>query len=266
MAKLHIIDFSDGIRSEEIQENFEALNDEISRERLSIGGPGIASGLEITPIVTDSQFAIKVSAASIVDKNGDEIYLEEQIINIDRPRLSKQLEYLTADVNNQIQVKEIPYMLDGTCPVQYGDSLAPAYSGINILYQNSTSTDDYIRVKAINGKTLTLSGLTRRQVAVSYSSTAKRIDTVYIDTNNKICVKSSSITSTTPSAIIPESYNYLIAFIQIEPEYIKDDNDTPHAYITIKKQLKKIYVLLEIYIQHQMVHYIYVVHLLMIYT
>lgn len=238
MAKLHVIDFSDGIRSEEIQENFEILNDEISRERLSTGGSGIASGLDITPIVTDTQFAIKISAASIIDKNGDEIFINEQIINIDRPKLSRQLEYLVADVNNQVRVKEVPYMVNRVCPVQYGDSLAPALSGINILYQNSTSTDDYIRVKAVNGKTLTLTGLTRRQVAVSYFSTAKRIDTVYIDKNNNICVKSSSITSTTPSAIIPEEYNYLIAFIMIEPEYTKDGADTPHAFITIKKDLR----------------------------
>ena len=117
MSKLHIIDFSDGIRSEEIQENFEFLNDEISRERLSIGGPGIASGLEITPIVNDTQFAIKVSAASIVDKNGNEIFIEDQIIDIERPKLSKQLEYLSADINNQVQLKEVPYMVDRTCPV-----------------------------------------------------------------------------------------------------------------------------------------------------
>lgn len=238
MSKLHIIDFSDGIRSEEIQENFEFLNDEISRERLSIGGPGIASGLEITPIVNESRFAIRISAASIVDKNGNEIFIEDQIIDIERPKLSKQLEYLSADINNQVQLKEVPYMVNRMCPVQYGDSLAPLYCGINVLYQNSTSTDDYIRVKAVSGKTLSLTGLTKRNVRVEYYSTAKRIDTVYIDTNNKINVKSSSITSTTPSAIIPDKYNYLIAFIQIENEYMESSNDTPHAYITIKKDLR----------------------------
>lgn len=238
MAKLNIIDFSSSIRDKEIQENFEILDGEISRERLSIGGPGIASGLEITPIVTNNQFAIKVSAASIVDKNGNEIYIEDQVINIEKPMLSEQLEYLVADVNNQVTVKEVPYMLNRTSPVQYGDSLAPAYSGINVSYQNSSSTDDYIRVKAVSGKTLTLTGLTRRTVAVRYYSTAKRIDVVYIDTNNKIKVKSSSITSTTPSAVMPEKYNYLIAFIQIESEYVKDSNDTPHAYITMKKDLR----------------------------
>lgn len=238
MSKLHIIDFSDGIRSEEIQENFEMLNGEISRERLSIGGSGIASGLEIEPIVSDSQFAIKVSAASIVDNNGDEIYIEEQLINIEKPRLSKQLEYLTADINNQVVLKETPYSLDRMRPAQYGDSLAEAYSGIRVLYQNSTSIDDYIRVKSIKGKVLILTGLTRRQVAVEYYSTAKRIDVVYIDENNKVQVKSSSITSTTPSVIMPEKYKYLIAYIQIESEYAKDALDTPHANIVLKKDLR----------------------------
>ncbi len=238
MSKLHIIDFSDGIRSEEIQENFEMLNGEISRERLSIGGPGIASGLEIEPIISDSQFAIKVSAASIVDNNGDEIYIEEQLINIERPRLSKQLEYLTADINNQVVLKEVPYSLDRTCPAQYGESLAEAYSGIKVLYQNSTSTDDYIRVKSIKGKVLVLTGLIRRQVAVEYYSTARRIDVVYIDEYNQVKVQSSSITSTTPSVIMPEKYKYLIAYIQVENEYTVDALDTPHAYITIKKDLR----------------------------
>lgn len=236
---LHIIDFSDGIRSEEIQDNFDILNNQIKRTRLSVGGSGIASGLDITPIVTENQFAIKISPASIVDDNGNETFIEEQIVNIERPKLSKQREYLNADINNQVQLKEIPYMLDRTQPAQYGNSLSSLYTGINISYQNSISTDDYIRVKAINGNTLTLTGLTRRQVVVEYYSTAKRIDTVYLDEHNKISVKTSSITSTTPSAILPEKYNYLIAYILIDDNHMVDSNDTPHADIILKKDLRK---------------------------
>ena len=237
---LHQINFSDGIRSEEIQDNFDILDDQIKRTRLSIGGIGIASGLDITPIVTENQFAIKISPASIIDNNGDEIYINEQILNIEKPKLSKQREYLSADVNNQVQLKEVPYMLDRTQPAQYGGTLSNLYTGIKISYQNSISTDDYIRVKAINGKVLTLTGLTSRQVVVEYYSTAKRIDTVYLDENNNISVKTSSITSTTPSAIIPEKYNYLIAYILIDDNYMADSNDSPHADIILKKDLRKI--------------------------
>ena len=237
---LHQINFSDGIRSEEIQDNFDILEDQIKRTRLSIGGIGIASGLDITPIVTENQFAIKISPASIIDNNGDEIYINEQILNIEKPKLSKQREYLSADVNNQVQLKEVPYMLDRTQPAQYGGTLSNLYTGIKISYQNSISTDDYIRVKAINGKVLTLTGLTSRQVIVEYYSTAKRIDTIYLDENNNISVKTSSITSTTPSAIIPEKYNYLIAYILIDDNYMADSNDSPHADIILKKDLRKI--------------------------
>ena len=67
-------------------------------------------------------------------------------------RLSKQLEYLTADVNNQVILKEVPYALDRMQPVQYADSISKEYSGIEIKYQNSSSTDDYIRPKTIKGK------------------------------------------------------------------------------------------------------------------
>ena len=237
---MHIIDFSDGIRSEEIQENFELLDAQIKRTRLSIGGSGIASGLDITPIVNDNQFAIRISAASIIDNDGNEIYVNEQVIDIERPKLSKHKEYLSADVNNQVRVSEIPYMLNRICPVQYGDSLSNLYSGIDVHYQNSSMIDDYIRVRAVNGKVITLTGLTRRDIVVEYYSTAKRIDTIYLNKDNKVCVETSSITSTTPSAILPENFNYLIAYVLIDAHYMDGPDDTPHADIVLKKDLRKV--------------------------
>ena len=236
---MHIIDFSDGIRSEEIQENFELLDAQIKRTSLSIAGSGIASGLDITPIVSDTEFAIQVSAASIVTNDGNEIFIESQKLEIERPKLSKHKEYIVADINNQVKVSEVPYMLDRICPVQYGDSLASLYSGITVSYQNSSMIDDYIRVRAVNGKVLTLTGLTRRNVVVEYYSTAKRIDTVYIDADNKLSVKTSSITSTTPSAILPEHYKYLVAFVLIDSRYMASAEDTPHADIIVKKDLRQ---------------------------
>ena len=53
---LNIIDFSRGIRPEEIQENFDMLQEQLSRERISVGGAGIASGLNITVNVSEDQF------------------------------------------------------------------------------------------------------------------------------------------------------------------------------------------------------------------
>ena len=111
MNNLNRIDFSDGIRSEEIQENFENIQRQINRERINIGGYGIASGLNIEPIVDENNFGIKVSAASIITKDGEEIYIEEQIIDIPRPYITEQCEYLIATKENQVLLNEIPYSL-----------------------------------------------------------------------------------------------------------------------------------------------------------
>lgn len=240
MTKLNIIDFSNGIRSEEIQENFDILQNEINRERINIGGTGIASGLDITPIVTSDSFAIKIGEASIVTNTGEEIHIDEQIIDIEKPQLISHCEYLTANTSNQITLNEIPYSPDRLKPVQYLDSYMPNYSGISINYQNSTKNDDNIRIKAIDNYTITLTGLIKRAVKINYYYSAKRIDTVYIDNNNEIQVKVSSITSTTPSAILPESYKYLIAYILIDAHYQENRNDIPHANIILKKDLREL--------------------------
>lgn len=237
---LNIIDFSNGIRSEEIQENFNILQNEINRERINVGGIGIASGLDIFPIITSNKFAIKISEASIITSTGEEIHIDEQIVDIEKPQLISQCEYLTANTSNQIILKEIPYSLDRLKPVQYSDSYMPLYSGITINYKNSVKDDDNIRIKSIDGYTLTLTGLIKRNLKVNYYYSAKRLDTVYIDNNNKIQVKTSSITSTTPSAIIPESYKYLIAYILIDSSYQDNKDDIPHANISIKKDLRSL--------------------------
>ena len=78
---LNIIDFSNGIRPEEIQENFEYLQEQLSRERASVGGVGIASGLEIKVVTNNSTFGIEISDGSIIDNNGDEIPYQENELN-----------------------------------------------------------------------------------------------------------------------------------------------------------------------------------------
>lgn len=239
MSKIKLIDFSDGIRSEEIQDNFNILQDEINRERYNVGGPGIASGLEIETIVSEKEFAIKLTEASIINNDGTETHIEEQIVNIDRPKLSKELEYLNADYNNNIIVKHVPYSTNQITTVQESGLLLPEQSGIEIKYENSNAVDDYIRIRSISGKTITLSGLTRRNIKVSYNYSAKRIDTVYLDDNNNVKVI-SGITSTTPSVVLPNKYKYLIAFIEIDNMYINKDNGSIYANIIIKEDLRKL--------------------------
>lgn len=232
------IDFSDGIRAEEIQNNFEDLQAQIDRERKSVGGAGIASGLEITPIVTQNEFAIEVSEASIIGKDGQEIYIDKQKINIELPKLAKEIEYLTSNTSNQIKLRHTPYSLNRRMTVETHGMFTPQYSGIDIKYRDSIAQDDYIRVRAINGNTVSLTGLTRRDLVVTYHYTGKRIDTVYIDKNDKLKVISST-TSPTPSVMMPNDYKYLIAFIEIDGAYTDEEGRT-YANIVMRKDLRDV--------------------------
>ena len=235
---IKLIDFSEGIKAEEINYNLKVLQDQINRERRNVGGSGIASGLEITPIVSDNEFAIKISEASIIGNNGEEIHIPETKINIDRPKLAKEIEYLTCNSSNQVKVKHVPYSLNRKATVETQNIFVPAMSGIDIKYRDSIAQDDYIRVRAINDKVLSLTGITRRDIIITYYFTDKRIDTVYVDKNNQIKVMSST-TSPTPSLMLPNDYKYLIAFIEIDGMFL-GDNGTRYANITVRKDLRSI--------------------------
>ncbi len=237
---LKLIDFSDGIRSDEIQSNFNNLQEQINRERKNVGGSGIASGLEVTTIVNlaQNEFAIELSEASIISKNGEEIHIPKQKINIELPKLAKEVEYLTSNINNQITLKHIPYSLNRKTTVETSREFVPTLSGIDIKYKDSIAADDFIRVRSINGRTLSLTGLIKRELVVTYHYSGKRIDTIYINKNNEVKVLSST-TSPSPSIMMPKDYKYLIAFIEIDNAYV-DSNGNTFANIIMRKDLRNI--------------------------
>ena len=236
-----MIDFSDGIRPEEIQENFEYLQSQISRERISVGGEGIAYGFDITPIVTDTKFAIQVSNASIIDENGEEVYVPGSIIDIELPELYSALEHCTINYNNCISLKQIPYSVSRKMPAEYLISKEPKLSGIYINYpSNNANTDDYIRVSDINGTVLTVTGAISRDVVVRYSFTADRIDTVYLKNDNTIGVIRGT-TSTTPSkAYLPTDGKFIIAYLSVESRYVDENITVPSAYLYVKEDMRKL--------------------------
>lgn len=236
---LNIIDFSDGIRPEEIQENFEKLEDQISRERLGVGGSGIAYGLDISFNVDDTDFSITVSEGSIIDEKGDEIFIPSQKINIEPPILSVCKELVKMNIDKQVVLKHAPYALNRRSLVEYLSTYEPELSGINVKYRNSISLDDFIRVRAVNGKVLTISGSTAKELEITYSYSAKRIDVVYIDNEFNIKIKQGT-TSTSPSIVPPLDAKYELAYLEIDNEYREEGEIISRANIRIKQDVRSI--------------------------
>ena len=234
---LNKIDFSRGIRPEEIQENFEYLQEQISRERLNVGGYGIASGLEIETIVNENTFAVNVSDGTVIDNEGLEVFISGKTIPIELPQLDEYREAVSLSSNKTVTLRYTPYALNRRLPAQYAESYEPNVSGIVIKHYGSIYVDDYIRVRNINDKTVTVTGALYNDLEVTYSYTAKRLDVLYINNNLEIAVSKGS-TSTTPSVGIPSDAKYLIAYLEINNEYVSESDPIPHADIYIKKDLR----------------------------
>lgn len=235
---LKVIDFTTGIRAEDIEHNFGVLDERLNRERKNVGGPGIASGLDVTINANLDEFNIVVSESSIITNDGREVFIPQTKLEIERPKLIREKEYLNADYHNQVVLKYIPYANNKKYPVESLESYLEKDSGIAIKYQNSSNSNDGIRIASVMKNVLSLTRLTRRDLELTYNYTAKRIDTVYVDDNYEIRTITGT-TSTTPSAILPAKYKYLIAFIEIDP-YYTDKSGNVYANILMRKDLRQL--------------------------
>ena len=238
---LNKIDFSDGIRPEEIQDNFEKLQAQLNRERLGVGGYGIASGFEITPIVTADKFAIQLSEASIIDETGEELFIDACEIDIEPPELYRAYEHRTINYNNTISLNQIPYATSRRMPAEYLVNKDPRVSGIYVNYPaNDYNVDDYIRVSDIKGTVLTVTGAISKEVVVRYNYTADRIDTVYLKEDNTVAVIRGT-TSTTPSKpYMPSDGKLLIAYLMIEHQYVDENITIPSANLYVKEDMRSL--------------------------
>lgn len=233
---LNKINFSDGIRPEEIQENFEMLQEQINRERLGVGGYGLSYGFDITTHISNTDFYITVEEASIVNEKGEELYIPGAKIDIELPELYTAIEHVTIGYNNTVDLKHIPYSITRQHPAEHvpRDS---KYTGIFINYpSNNYNTDDYIRVSNISGTILTVTGAIAREVVVRYYYTADRIDMVYLKDDNTIAVCKGGTSSSPSYPTAPADCKYIIAYLAIESRYSDENHIIPQAYMYVKEE------------------------------
>jgi hypothetical protein len=227
------IDFSKGIRAEEIQENFVDLEAQLNRERLSVSGSGISSGLDFA--IKD--FNVEVSSGMLVDVNGEEISIAGKTIAIQLPRLvASKTTLFTVQADGVITLPEKPYSITRKCAAQY--DISDNY-GISIIdYENASKK---IPVINISGNNLIVdASWTGKLVYVTYQHTNKRYDVLYIDTNNSIKV-SEGLTSNAPTPLYPSKslYKYILGIVEVDP-FFTDMNGSVVAALSIEKDLKSL--------------------------
>ena len=173
--KMQLIDFSQGIKSTEVQHNFDALQYQLNKERASVGGAGISYGFDFDL----KDFSLKIGEGCLIDNEGSEVYIDEKTIDIEKPILIEKIETLNVDQYNRVYLSETPY---AKTRLTIAENVNSEDYGISVVKAN---TEDKISVASIDGQVLnlkaTIGTLTDVTVVVSYYYTYKRRDVIFID-------------------------------------------------------------------------------------
>lgn len=213
------IDFSEGIRSKEIQDNFKELDYGLRKERLSVAGPGICSGLDYQ--IND--FLFTLHRGELVDKNGELISMNEKSINIELPYLTK--------VSDEIEINE-----EGKFSLLNDREAYSINRKEALTIDNITDNDIEIyiisnrekininQIVSINkSEFIVNSKFAGEKINISYYYTEKRLDTIYLDKDYNLQYI-RGLESSSASIMLPEDHSHIIAVIEVDPYTLKNYN------------------------------------------
>ena len=234
--KLKIIDFSQGIKSTEVQHNFDALQSQLNKERISVAGSGIAYGLNFS--IED--FILKIEEGCLINNKGEEVYIDETNITIQKPILIEKIEKgLIANEYNRVYLTEIPYALNRLTVSQNvpisESGISATLSGTEDNVPLASNEERVLNLKPVMG---TLEGAS---IDVKYYYTFKRRDIVYIDNDYKIQYR-EGITSPSPSvpSLKKDEYTYILGYIEVNGHDLDILTNEVKAGVKIIKDFKSI--------------------------
>ena len=234
--KMQLIDFSQGIKSSEIQHNFDVVQYQIDKERISVAGAGISYGLGFT--VND--FTLTINEGCLINNKGQEVYIDSTTIEVQKPILIEKIEReLVVNQYNRVYLSETPYAPNR---LTVSENVDIKLAGISI---NRSGTEDTVPLASVEGKVLNLKPivgtLEGMLVDVKYYYTYKRRDVVYIDNEFKIQYR-EGITSPSPSipALDKSEYSYILGYVEVNGHTVDALTNKIKASMKIIKEFKSI--------------------------
>lgn len=243
--KLELIDFSQGIRASEIQHNFDALQSQLNKERVSVAGRGISYGFEFDL----QEFKLTIKEGCLIDDIGREVFIDKTEIEIEKPILINRIErFIRSDADGRLNLEEIPYATNREMPVEslgLPNGEFPSYNktGLKVTLSGLTGEAANVRISLVDGKVVQidpkLGALNGVDLDVTYNHTFRRRDVVFIDKNFKIQHR-LGITSPSPSVphLEKDEYIYILGYIQVDS--MTSIGETIRATASIVKEFKSI--------------------------
>lgn len=208
------IDFSDGIRSVEIENNFQDVQNQINKERISVAGAGISYGMSCIL----SNFNLEISKGCLISFVGEEIFIDKTEMEIEKPILIERVDQLLKiDANNRVYLSEIPYSLNRNTTSDNGEI---DDSGVIISVSGIVGEDAELPIMNVSQNVITLAGyngtsLEGTIVNAKYYFTRKRRDIIYIDNDYNIrCLLGTTSSSPSVLDLDEKDYIYKIGYIE----------------------------------------------------
>ena len=240
--KLNDLDFSAGIRSEYIDENFDLVKRWIEAERLRLGGWGLVEGFELTKNLAD--FSVHVSKGMMINEYGEEIRVDEHVFQVGPPVYKNMVEELTVDQEGVITLSFAPYsnIQKHTIiynPPQYSELNADEFDIINLDTGAHLTTQD---IRFIDENICIVNNTyAGARIKVTYLYANDRIDGILLKNDGSEYIYEIGIISTSPSQQVIQDYidkgYYLIGFA-----YWHIGKEVDVEFITTGRSLRPIYV------------------------
>lgn len=243
--RLNKLDFAKGVRSNELNENFDLIKYWIEAERLRIGGWGIVEGFELTKNLTN--FTIDVGPGIIINQHGEEIHVPktnpplfagppvyETLVEthiVDESGLLK-LNFAMYSNHNHHTIKYVP-------PVDVPEGIEEEFT-ITVT-ETGAKLNLFRDVQSIIENLVVLPEYAGQEVTVEYMYANDRIDGIFLRKDGQEYEYELGIISTSPSEQVVQEYfdrgYYLIGFaywhvgLEVDVEFLTGDRTLRKVFV-----------------------------------
>jgi hypothetical protein len=198
--ELKRLDFSPGIKADDINFNFDLVHAWLERERLRTAGHGLVEGFDMTANLRD--FTITVGTGMLINETGEEIEVPPSTFRVGAPDSIDISEEVIPDNEGAIKLKFVPYS-----PTKFGfifynpptDSSYPAREEFHITDVDSGSR---VPILSVIGQDVVVNATNwaGHKLRINYKYSRNRIDSIMLHKDGTYAYQ-KGIMSTSPSHV-----------------------------------------------------------------